>query len=55
MILMRDRCAKQGHDAIAGVLVDRALEAMDSLGQQREIAVQNLMPALGVELSGNRG
>ncbi len=33
VIFVRDRCAEQGHDAVARVLVDRAFEAVDAVGQ----------------------
>ena len=33
VVLVRDRRAEQGHDAVAGELVDRALEAVDALAE----------------------
>jgi hypothetical protein len=32
VILVRDRRSEQSHDPVAGVLVDRALEAVDAPG-----------------------
>jgi hypothetical protein len=52
VVLVRDRRAEEGHDAVAGVLVDRALEAMDPLGEELEEAVHDPVPCLGVELLG---
>ncbi len=31
MVLVRDRCPEQRHDAVAQVLVDRTFEAVDAL------------------------
>ena len=52
MILMRNRRAEQRHDAIAGVLVDRAFEAVHTLAQDREEAIEDAMPLFRVELLG---
>src|SRR5205823_14765288 len=52
MILMRDRRAKKGHDAVAGVLVDRAFEAVHALSEELEEAVHDLVPLFGIDLRG---
>ena len=52
VVLVRDRRAEQRHDAVAGVLVDRALEAVHAVGEDREEALQDPVPLLGVELLG---
>ena len=52
VILVRDRRAEQRHDAVAGVLVDGALEAVHALGEDREEAIHDLVPLLRVELLG---
>ena len=52
MVFMRNRCTEQGHDAVAGVLIDRAFEAMHAFGQDREEAIENVMPLHGIELLG---
>ncbi len=52
MILVGDRRAEQRHDAVAGVLVDRALEAMHPVGEDLEEAVEDLVPIFRVELLG---
>ena len=52
MVLMRDRRPEQRHDAVAGVLVHRAFEAMHALGEDREEALEDAVPFLGVELFG---
>jgi hypothetical protein len=52
VILVRDRRTEQGHDAIAGVLVDRTLEAMNPFGEDREKAIHDPVPILGVDLLG---
>ena len=49
---MRDRCPEQGHDAVAGVLIDRAFEAMHAIGEDLKDAIKDLVPLLGVELLG---
>src|SRR5882724_10268910 len=50
VVLMRDRGAEEGHDAVAGVLVHRHLEAVHALGEDREEAVEYLVPLLGIDL-----
>ena len=52
MILVRDRRAEQRHDAVAGVLVDDALEAMHAVGEDLEEAVHDRAPLLRIELLG---
>ena len=52
VVLVRDRRAEERHDAVAGVLVHRALEAMDAVGEDREEAVEDLVPLFGIELLG---
>ncbi len=52
MILVRDRCSEQRHDAITGVLVDGALEAMNTAGQDAEEAIKNAVPFFRVHLLG---
>ncbi len=46
MVLGRDRRAEQGHDAVAGVLIDAALELVHRASQHREDRVEGLVPAL---------
>jgi hypothetical protein len=52
VVLVRDRRPEQRHDAVARVLVDRALEAVHALAQDLEEAVEDAVPLLGVELLG---
>ena len=52
VVLVRDRRAEQRHDAVAGELVDRALEAMHAVGEDREEAIEDLVPLFGIELLG---
>ena len=52
VVLVGDRGAEDGHDPVAGELVDGALEALDRLGQDREEALHDLAPLLGVLLLG---
>ena len=40
VVLMRDRRAEERHDAVAGVLVHGAFEALHAVGEDREEAVQ---------------
>ena len=49
MVFVRDRRAEQRHDAVARVLVHRSLEAVDTFGQDREEALQDRVPDLGVQ------
>jgi hypothetical protein len=36
VVFVGDRCTEQRHDPVAGVLVDRTLEAVHALGEDRE-------------------
>jgi hypothetical protein len=47
--------AEQGHHAVAGVLVDGALEAVDLGSEQGEAVVHNLVHHLRVEARGQGG
>src|SRR5262249_7848229 len=42
----------QRHDAVSGELIDRSLEPMNSLGEDREEAIHDLVPFLGIDLLG---
>ena len=48
MVLVGDRGAEDGHDPVAGELVDGALEALDRLGEDGEEALHDLAPLLRV-------
>ena len=52
VILVGDRCAEERHDAVAGELVDGALEPMDALGEAREEAIHDLVPVFGIDCGG---
>jgi hypothetical protein len=52
MVLVGDRRAEQRHDAVAGELVDRALEAMDAVRQDREEPIHDAVPFFGVDALG---
>src|SRR5262245_61824015 len=52
MILVGDRRSEKRHDSIARVLVDGSLEAVDSLGQDREEAIHDPVPLFGIYLLG---
>jgi hypothetical protein len=52
VILVRDRRAKERHDAVAGELVDEALEALHTVRENLEKAVHDLRPLFRVELLG---
>ena len=52
VVLVGDRGAEDGHDPVAGELVDGALEAVHGLGQDREEALHDLAPLLRVLLLG---
>jgi hypothetical protein len=49
VVFVRDRRAEQRHDAVTSVLVDRALETVNSLGEDREEAIHDLVPLLGID------
>ena len=53
-IFVRERRAEQGHDPVAGVLVDRALEAVHLGRDALEAAVDDVVYHFGVELLGER-
>jgi hypothetical protein len=46
VVLVGDRRAEERHDAVAGELVDGALEAVDALGEEAEEAVEDRVPLL---------
>jgi hypothetical protein len=50
MILVCDRRPEQSHDPVAGVLVDRPLEAVNALGEDREEAIHDPVPLFGIHL-----
>jgi hypothetical protein len=50
VVFMRDRGAEQCHNAVACVLVDRTLEAVNAIGEDLEEAVEDLVPLFGIEL-----
>ena len=52
VVLVGKRRAEQRHDAVAGVLVDRPLEAMHALVQEVEESVQHPVPFLGAHALG---
>src|SRR5262245_54657219 len=52
VVLVRDWSAEERHDAVARVLVHRALETVHSLGEQLEETVHRAMPILEIELLG---
>ena len=49
VVLVRDRCAEERHDAVARVLVDRSLEAMDAFGEDLEEAIHDPVPFLRID------
>ena len=52
VVLVGDRRPEDGHDPVAGELVDGPLEALDGVGEDREEALHDLAPLLGVVLLG---
>ena len=48
VVLVGDRRAEDGHDPVAGELVDGALEAVHGVGEGREEALHDRVPLLGV-------
>jgi hypothetical protein len=49
MVLVGDGCAKKGHDAIAGKLIDGPLEAMHPVQENLKAAIHEGMDLLGIE------
>ena len=52
VIFVGNRCAEERHDSIASVLIDRPLEAVHALGEDREETIHDPVPLLGIELLG---
>jgi len=52
VVLVGDGRPEEGHDPVARELVESPLEAMDALGEDREEAVEDAVPGLGVDLLG---
>src|SRR5262249_34612880 len=52
MVLVCNRRTEERHDAVAGEMGDGALEAMDSLGEQRGEPLHDAVEHLGVEVLG---
>ncbi len=52
VVLVGDRCPEQGHDAVAGELVDRPFEAMDALAQDGKELIEDAMPPFRVDPPG---
>jgi len=52
VVLVGDGRAEQRHDAVAGVLVHRAFEAVHAVGEDLEEAIENLMPLFRIDLLG---
>ncbi len=53
MVFVSHGRSKQRHDAVPGELVDRALEAMNAVCEDREEAVEDAVPFLGVYALGD--
>jgi hypothetical protein len=49
LVLVGDRRAEEGHDAVARELIDRALVAMHGAGEELEAAVHDRVDDLGIE------
>src|SRR6185503_10490215 len=52
VVLVGDGGAEERHDAVAGVLVDRSLVAMDAVREDPEEAIEEAMPFLGIDALG---
>ena len=52
VVLVRDRRTEQRHDPIARELVDRPLEPVDTLGEDQEEPIQDVVPLLRVDRLG---
>ena len=49
MVLVGDGCTEEGHDAIAGELIDGPLEPMHPLQEDVKAAIHEGMDLLGIE------
>src|SRR5262249_31507321 len=52
VVLVGDRRAEERHHAVAGELVDRALDPVNRRGEDLEHSIEHPMPLFGVELLG---
>ncbi len=52
VVLVGDRGAEERHDAVAGVLVDGPLVAVDAVREDPEEAIEETMPFLGIDALG---
>src|SRR5262249_49789219 len=52
MVLVSNRRPEERHEAVAAILVDRALEAMDSIGENPKEPIHDPMPFFGIHLLG---
>ena len=52
VVLVGDGRAEQRHDAVAGVLVHRAFEAVHAVGEDGEEAIEDAVPFLRIHLLG---
>jgi hypothetical protein len=52
MVFVRDRCAEEGHDAVARVLVHSSLEAVNAVSKDPEEAIHDSVPLFGTQLRG---
>jgi hypothetical protein len=52
VVLVRDRCAEDRHDAVTGVLVDGPFESVDAFREDRVEAVEDPAPILGIDVLG---
>jgi hypothetical protein len=52
VVFMGDRRAEDRHDPVAGELIDGALETVNTLGEDREETVQDLVPLFRIDLLG---
>ena len=52
VVLVRDRGAEQGHDPVAGELVDRPFVAVDAFAEDREEPVHDPPPLLRIQRGG---
>ncbi len=52
MVLVYDRRAEQGHDAVTGILIDGTFETVHAFSQDFEDALEDLVPRFGIDLAG---
>ena len=54
-VLVGDRCAEEGHDAVTGEMGDDPLDAIDLAKRERHVLLEQIAIVLGIETLGDAG